>query len=153
MLRSLISRFRPDPLRSRVEASIREGTGLFKHEWLLEDVPLERTDLQRLSEEIVTWCRGRISRTRRPYGVDQLAVAVACAVPGGRPIASTTFGVFRAAEFYVEGGISQRIEGFLHSLPLDELNEQAEPIRFAVALFSWGDVARATVFADDADEE
>ncbi|MDA0271565.1 MAG: hypothetical protein O2798_11215 [Chloroflexi bacterium] len=70
-------------------------------------------------------------------------------VPGGEPIASTTFGVFRPVEFYLEDGVGARLEEYLRSLSLDVLNDRDEqPIRFAVALFSWGDVARETVFSD-----
>jgi hypothetical protein len=149
MLHALLRRFRPDPLRSRVEASIREGTGLSKHEWLLDETPISGDDLGTLSEEIVAWCRDRVATTRRPYGIDQVALAIACAVPGGPPIASNTFGVFRPVEFYEESGVADRIEEFLRAISLDELNALDEPVRFAAALFSWGDVARATVFADE----
>lgn len=153
MLGNLLDRFRPDPLRTRVEASIRRGTGLFKHEWLVgEDGPVNSPEIQRLSDLIVEWCRDRMAETRRPYGIDQMALAVACAIPGGPPLASTTFGVFRPVEFYTEGGVADRVEGYLHSLSVAELNRQPRPIRFAAALFSWGDVARETVFTDESGE-
>ncbi|MSQ31227.1 MAG: hypothetical protein EXR64_04265 [Dehalococcoidia bacterium] len=148
MLDSLLRRFHPDPLRTRVEASIRRGTGLSRQEWLLGELPLTRPDLEQLADGIVAWCRERIAATRRPYGIDQMALAIACAVPGGQPLSSTTFGVFRPLEFYAEAGVSDRIAAYLRELDLDELNQQQTPIRFAAALFSWGDVARETVFAD-----
>ncbi len=149
MLGTVFDRFRPDDLRTRVEASIRRGTGLFRHEWLLGPEPLTSAVMQELSDEVAEWCRGRMSETRRPYGIDQMALALACAIPGGQPIASTTFGVFRPVEFYVEDGVAARVERYLHSLSLDVLNQRGpQPIRFAAALFSWGDVARETVFTD-----
>ena len=37
---------------------------------------------------------------------------------------------------------------YLAELPLDALNGEPSGIRFAAALFSWGDVARDTIFAD-----
>lgn len=152
MLGTLLDRFRPDSLRTRVEASIRRGTGLFRHEWLLGPEPLTPASMQRVADEVTEWCRQKMAETRRPYGIDQMALAVACAVPGGEPIASTTFGVFRPVEFYVEDGVASRLERYLHALPLDALNQRgAQPIRFAAALFSWGDVARETVFTDEAD--
>ncbi len=152
MLGSLLDRFRPDPLRARVEASIRRGTGLSRREWLLGSDPLTPATMQQLSDEVVEWCRERMSASRRPYGIDQMALAVACAHPGGEPLASTTFGVFRPVEFYVADGIAARLQEYLHALPLADLNRRDEPIRFAAALFSWGDVARDTVFADSSDQ-
>ncbi len=38
---------------------------------------------------------------------------------------------------------------YLGELPLDTLNGRDNGIRFAAALFSWGDGARDTVFADE----
>lgn len=149
MLGTLLDRFRPDPLRARVEASIRRGTGLSRREWLMGPEPLTPSVMQQLSEEILEWCRERMSASRRPYGIDQMALAVACARPGGEPLSSTTFGVFRPVEFYVADGIGARVEAYLHALPLADLNRRDGPIRFAAALFSWGDVARDTVFADE----
>lgn len=150
MLSALLRRFRPDPLRARVEDSIRRGTGLSKQEWLLEQNPLDPSDVDDLAEQILEWVRGRIAATRRPYGIDQMALAIACAEPGGQPLASTTFGVFRPIEFYEESGIEQRVRVYLSGLSLDDLNRRSGGIRFAAALFSWGDVARDTVFADEA---
>ena len=104
MLSALLRRFRPDPLRARVEDSIRRGTGLSKQEWLLGTDPLSAEDIQQLADQVISWCHGRIAATRRPYGIDQMALAIACAEPGGQPIASTTFGVFRPIEFYEASG-------------------------------------------------
>ena len=149
MLDTLIERFRPDPLRARVEASIRRGTGLSRREWLMGPPPLTPGDMQTLSDDILEWCRERMAATRRPYGIDQMALAVACAEPGGEPLSSTTFGVFRPVEFYAADGVGQEVEAYLHGLPLNALNRRAERIRFAAALFSWGDVARDTLFRDE----
>ena len=148
MLDALLRRFRPDPLRTRVEASIRRGTGLSRQEWMLGPAPLAGPDMDQLGAGIVTWCQDRLAETRRPYGIDQMALAIACAVPGGAPLASTTFGVFRPVEFYVEGGVAERVAEYVRSLDLEVLNQREGPIRFAAALFSWGDVARETIFAD-----
>lgn len=149
MLSALLRRFRPDPLRARVEDSIRRGTGLWKEEWLLGDEPLDQADIQRLADQVIGWCRARIAATRRPYGIDQIALAIACAEPGGLPLASTTFGVFRPVEFYQDAGVEQRVRQYLADLPLEDLNNRTGGIRFAAALFSWGDVARYTIYADE----
>ncbi len=148
MLGTLLDRFRPDPLRARVEASIRRGTGLSRREWLMGPEPLTTREMQQLADEVTEWCRERMSASRRPYGIDQMALAIACAEPGGGPIASTTFGVFRPVEFYTADGIADRLAEYLRGLAVSDLDERSGPIRFAAALFSWGDVARETVFSD-----
>jgi hypothetical protein len=153
MFGTLLDRFRPDSLRTRVEASIRRGTGLFRHEWLFGPEPLTAASMQQLADDVTEWCRQKMAETRRPYGIDQMALALACAVPGGEPLASTTFGVFRPVEFYMEDGVAQRLEAYLHAISLDTLNQRGgQSIRFAAALFSWGDVARETVFTDGSDD-
>jgi hypothetical protein len=148
VLRRIFRRIQQDPLRRRVEASIRRGTGLSKGEWLLDQSPLCGEDIERVNDEIVDWCRERIAESRRPYGIDQMALAVACAVPGGNPLASASFGVFRPVEFYEDGGVAERLGHFLRSIHLEDLNRRRTSVRFAAALFSWGDIARETVFAD-----
>lgn len=149
MLASLLDRFRPDPLRARVEASIRRGTGLSRREWMMGPEPVTTDDVQRLVEELTAWCRERMAASRRPYGIDQMALAIACAEPGGNPISSMTFGVFRPVEFYTSDGVADRVSAYLHRLALTDLSQRHGPVRFAAALFSWGDVARETVFADE----
>ena len=148
MLFRMLNHFRPDPLRLQVEESIRAGTGLRKGEWLLTEGPRNADELKAIAEAIVAWCREQMQGTRRPYGIDQMTLAVACAEPGGQPIASATFGVFRPVEFYQEGGVSDRIAAFVSGLPQEALR-QSSAVRFAAALFSWGDVARDTIFRDD----
>jgi hypothetical protein len=148
VLRRIFQRIHPDPLRRRVEDSIRRGTGLSKGEWLLDRTPLSDEDIAQVNGEILDWCRERIAETRRPYGIDQMALAVACAVPGGRPLASASFGVFRPVEFYSDGGVADRVGHFLRSIHLEDLNRRRTHVRFAAALFSWGDIARETIFSD-----
>ena len=122
------------------------GVGLSKHEWILVAPILDR-EMAALSEVVVEWVRMRASEMRRPHSIDQCALA--CAHPGGRPLASTSFGVFRPVDLYADGGIPDRVTAFLEGLSLATLNEGGEPVRFAAALFSWGDVARATLYADE----
>lgn len=151
MLSRLLGRFRPDPLRERVEASIRSGTGLRRGEWLLDDPPIDEAAIERVTDELLVWCREQIASTRRPYGIDQMALAIACAIPGDQPLASQTFGVFRPLEFYADGGVAERVASFMRSIRVEEINRRSTPIRFAAAMFSWGDVARETMFNDEAE--
>ena len=149
VLSRLIRRFRrPDSLRERVEASISRGTGLRKGEWLLNAAPIDDEAIAAITEQMLAWCRDRISETRRPYGIDQMALAVACAEPGGRPLASATFVVFRPVEFYEEDGVAERVTLFMKSLRIEYLDRR-HSVRVAATLFSWGDVARDTIFRDD----
>ena len=150
MLFRMLNRFRSDPLRAQVEESIQSGTGLRKGEWLLPAGATTREEVDVVADAILDWCREQMRGARTPYGIDQMALAVACAVPGGSPVASATFGVFRPMEFHRENGVATRVAAFVRGLPLDEL--EPTPLRFAAALFSWGDVARDTIYRDKSAE-
>ncbi len=141
--------FRRRSIEEQIEACIRDGTGLRQEQWLWEQGPIGREGLASLSDAIVDWCLRTMASFRRPHGIDQVALSVACAHPGRPPLASATFGVFRPLEFYQESGPRQQLETFVRGLDVGRLNEPDDPIRFAAALFSWGEVARATVFADE----
>ena len=149
MLLRFLRRLRRDPLRARVEASIRRGTGLRKGEWLLEEMPPDAARVETVATDIVEWCRQQIGQTRRPYGIDQLALAVACAEPGGDAIASATFGIFKPVDFYRDGGVGERVGAFIRDTGAVQLQDRSGAVRFAAALFSWGDVARETIFGDE----
>ena len=152
MLLRFLRKLRRDPLRARVEDSIRRGTGFRKGEWLLTEMPADAARVASLADDVIQWCQEQIGNTRRPYGVDQLALAVACAEPGGDPIASATFGIFRPVDFYREGGVADRVSDFIRDTGNEHLEERESSVRFAAALFSWGDVARETIF-NDGDED
>lgn len=144
----LVAKFRPDPVRARVEAALQRGTGLHRGEWLREALPLDRQALRDVAEDISTWCREQMATSKRPYGIDQMALAVACAEPGGSPLASKTFGVFRPVEFYREGGVAEHLAAFIDAVDLERVNASRHGVRFAAALFSWGEVARDAIFSD-----
>lgn len=145
MLTRLLDRFRSESLREQVEASIRAGTGLRNGEWLAASGRHELHECVAIAQAVVAWCQDTIAQTRRPYGIDQLALAIACAEPAGRPLASATFGVFRPVDFYADGGIAERVHAFVLGI---ETAAVAGPVRFAAALFSWGDGARETIYRD-----
>jgi hypothetical protein len=148
VLLRFLRRLRRDPLRAQVEASIKSGTGLRKGEWLLTEMPPDAERVDSLASDVVDWCQSQIGDTRRPYGIDQLALAVACAEPGGDAISSATFGIFRPVDFYREGGVAERVSEFIRETDEEHLRERDSSVRFAAALFSWGDVARDTIFSD-----
>ena len=130
-------------LKQEVERNLKAGVGLHRREWLLSDGEISKESLKALAEEIVAWCAETIAETRRPYGIDHLAAAIACARPGDAPLASASFGVFRPADFYNEGGTRDSIHHFVQCLEPRALNAKGGEVRFAVALFSWGEVAKA----------
>lgn len=140
--------FRRRAIERQVEECIRAGTGLRQEQWLWPEPPMAEDDLRVLSDQIVGWCRDTMASFRKPYGIDQVALSVACAHPGKPPLATMTFEVFRPIEFYQEGGPREQVASFIQNLDLRRLNEPVAPVRFAAALFSWGEVAKATVFAE-----
>ena len=145
---SWLRRRRHHALERRVEQAVQAGVGLYRQVWELPAPPLAADDLRGITHDVLGWVEHTMGATRRPYGVDQLAVGLACAPAGGTGIVSVSFGVFRPREFYGEGGAQDRITAFVGDLPLPEINQHAPGVRIAAALFSWGDLARATVFRD-----
>ena len=140
---------RPSGLERLVEQSLREGVGLHRNVWHLTSLPLAADDLGSLATAVSAWVEQQMGRTRKPHGIDHLAVGLACAPVGRAPIASVSLGVFRPADYYGDGGTRDQIEEFVRDLPLSAINEGRSAVRIAAALFSWGDLARATVFRDD----
>ena len=74
-------------------------------------------------------------------------------MPDGDPLASTMFGVFHSVDFYGEDGVGERVEDFVRSIRVEDLNrrisESTSGICFAIALFSWGDVTREAMLDED----
>jgi hypothetical protein len=56
--------------------------------------------------------------------------------------------VFRPGDYYEDGGLRDQIAEFVFGLPVDRINGEPDAVRLPAALFSWGDLARATVFRD-----
>lgn len=135
-------------LSRRIEQHIRAGVGLYGEEWVLDRFPLAPNDLATLAATVIAWCEETMASTRRPYGIDQMALALAAAHPGSEPLASVAVSVFRPLEFYQPGGQGERIAEFITSLDINALNVAARPVRVAITLFSWGDVARAALPGD-----
>ena len=76
-------------------------------------MPADAERVDTLASDVVEWCQSQIADTRRPYGIDQVALAVACAEPGGEAISSATFGIFRPVDFYRDGGVAERVGDFI----------------------------------------
>ena len=74
---------------------------------------------------------------RRPYGIDHVALALACRDTSGRILCSNSLGVRRPASFYgPEAGTS--VEAFLRDV--DQVRNETE-MEVVAALLSLGDLA------------
>ena len=131
-----------------IDQSLRDGVGLHRQVFTVAEPPIHAPQLGDLAEDVARWVEEAMSRTRRPYGIDQMAVGLACAPVEGEPFATVSLGVFRPADYYEAGGLRDQIADFVLGLPLERINGEPDAVRLAAALFSWGDLARATVFRD-----
>lgn len=141
-------RSRSGSLRYQFEQAVRRGTGLCKREWLLENGPQALDQVEGMGKAIVDWCVEEIGTMRRPYGIDQLTIAIASAGPGGALIASTTFGVLRPADFYTASGVGEQVAAFARETI--EVAQGVQTVRFGAVQCSWGDIARETIYYDGA---
>lgn len=127
--------FRLPNTRRRIERLIRDGVGVREAAWRL---PGDGSDGgEALVGPILAWVRDSMAAMRRPYGIDQVALALACRDPGGRVVCSNSFGVVHPSVFYETEG-EDRIASFfgdLGGLPSASRHEVVG------ALLSLGDIA------------
>lgn len=95
----------------RVEGLIRRGVGVSEATWQLPD-PSDAPGAAALVDDVVAWIRRAMGEMRRPYGIDHVAVALACRDESGRVFCSNSLGVVRPAVFYGEDGAT-RVSDFL----------------------------------------
>lgn len=128
--------FRKFSSRRRVERLIRDGVGLHESSW---SIPLHAGGPSRqvLTEDIVAWVRGAMAEMRRPNGIDQVALALACRDVDGRVVCSNAFGVVRPSVFYGEDG-PERVAAFLDDVESVPAERRGEIVG---ALLSLGDIA------------
>ena len=128
--------FRKRATQSRVERLIREGVGVRETAWALPNLQ-DRGAADGLASEIVAWVRDGMGRMRRPYGIDHVALALACRDGAGEVLCSNSLGVVRPSTFYQEEGMAG-IAAFF-----DDLRAIAVPGGSQVigALLSLGDIA------------
>lgn len=120
----------------RVERLIREGVGVREASWPMQpDADAARVEY--LAESIVAWVRCSMGDMRRPYGVDHVALALACRDESGSIVATSSLGVLRPMNFYEEGP-SAEVRGFLD----DAMGSAGDPpAEVLAALLSLGDIA------------
>ncbi|MCK9517824.1 MAG: hypothetical protein M0R74_02175 [Dehalococcoidia bacterium] len=128
--------FRKFSSRRRVERLIRDGVGLREASWPLAEeaaAPVRQV----LTEDIVAWVREAMGEMRRPNGIDQVALALACRDGAGRVQLSNAFGVVRPKAFYEEDGVA-RVAAFLEDVEAVPATKRHEIVG---ALLSLGDIA------------
>ncbi len=86
---------------------------------------------------MVEWVRGQMGEMRRPYGIDHVALALACRDTSGTVVCSNSMGVVRPESFYSEAG-ARSVEGFLADA---RRAAGPGPVEVVGALLSLGDLA------------
>jgi hypothetical protein len=128
--------FRKLTTTRRVERLIRDGVGVREAVWQVEGLGEAEADVQ-LAAEMVSWVRRQMGEMRRPYGIDHVALALACRDASGTVVCSNSLGVVRPESFYSEAG-QRSVEGFL----ADARRAAGEgPLELVGALLSLGDIA------------
>ena len=120
----------------RVESLIRQGVGVREASWEMAPAG-DGPGRERLAGELATWVREAMATMRRPYGIDHVALALACRDSTGRVLSSSSLGVIRPGSFYGAEGV-ERIAGFLEDV---ELVRAAGAVNVSGALLSLGDLA------------
>ena len=134
MSRELGSLLKRPALRHHVRSALESGTGVHRHDWKVDS-----HDVNQLVADILTWCRRTAGRTRRPYGIDSLTLAMAALDAGGVTTAFERFDEVAPADLYDEEKSACTIRAALDKWIADELLRTDG--RLAVTLFSWGDLA------------
>lgn len=133
----MIVSFRKAAARRKVTRLIRDGVGVRERTWRFDDLHGgQRTDL---ATEILTWVRGAMGTMHRPYGVDHVALALACRSGDGRMLCSNAMGVNRPEQFYAVGA-EDRILAFFEDAVAAGSDGAGEIIG---ALLCLGDIAYA----------
>ena len=132
----MILPFRKSTGQKRLSALIKEGVGIREARWPTPDV-IDDTSRGVVAESILQWVWNAMGEMRRPYGIDHVAVALACRDTAGRVVCSNSLGVVKPGVFYTPDGMA-RIEAFL-----DDVSEVPAHSRVEIvgALLSLGDVA------------
>ena len=120
----------------RLVKAVRQGVGLQEATWTMPP-PGDDASASLIVDEIAAWVREAMSSMRRPYGIDHVAVALACRDAGGRVVCSNSLGVIRPAAFYGDDGPA-RLRAFLDDAFFARPGDGAEII---AAMLSLGEVA------------
>ncbi len=128
--------FRKPDTREHVARLIKGGVGIREATWDYPG-PVIGQDPHALAEPILHWVRDAMGRMRRPFGIDHVAVALACRDGEGNVVCSNALGVMRPGAFYSPEGLD-RITAFLDDVQAIEPSSRQEIV---AALLSLGDIA------------
>jgi hypothetical protein len=122
--------------KREIERLIRQGVGVHERSfvWLAGD-----TMRTALTNAALSWMREEAGAMRRPYGIDQMVVAMGCRNTRGELICTNSFGVIRPSAFYDEQG-EGKLQAFLDDA---EIARGAGGAEIVIAMLSLGDVAYA----------
>lgn len=126
--------FKKFAARRRLERLLRDGVGLHETSW---QVPQRGAGKDDLVTPIVEWVRRSMGEMRRPNGIDQVALALACRDEQGQVLCSNSFGVMRPSVFYQDAGVEQ-VEAFMADVDAVPQERRHEIV---AALLSLGDIA------------
>lgn len=132
----MIRSFRTALTRRRIQRLIRNGVGVHEATW---EIPEAGDGLARQAvvDDIARWVRQSMGEMRRPYGIDHIALALACRDSAGRVHCANSLGVIRPSAFYgIEG--PRRIAAFFDDI---ESVQVTRPLEIVGALLSLGDIA------------
>ncbi|HEY5475284.1 MAG TPA: hypothetical protein VIK11_01100 [Tepidiformaceae bacterium] len=129
----MLGPFRSRATRRRVEQLIRAGCGVQEAAWTFESA---EGDDGTLATAIEGWVREALGRTRRPNGINRVALALACRDRAGQVTCSNVTGLVSPATFYSGEGLAA-ISGFLADARAVPMAGRAEVI---CALVSLGDL-------------
>lgn len=128
--------FRKLSTHRRVERLIRDGVGVREASWTIEALGDAEAD-SGLATDMVSWVRRQMGEMRRPYGIDHVALALACRDASGTVVCSNSMGVVRPESFYGDEG-ARSVQGFL----VDAHRAAGDgPVEVVGALLSLGDIA------------
>ncbi len=133
-------------LRSGVRRALESGVGLYHTTWRIE---AGRTAVasEYLAAELMAWCREILGQMHRPYGLEEVTLAVAAIGEDGRQVASINYGVLRPADFYGSGPVEMQTREALRRWADDQLFAPNGSGHLSVVFFSWGDLTRELLLA------
>ena len=123
--------------RRLVERLIREGVGVHERSWDIARGPY--ADHAETIEGIQHWVWASMATMRRPYGIDHIALALACRDADGQVVLSNSLGILRPSAFYGADG-ARAIGAFMGDV--EAVPDQSRH-QVVGALLSLGDLAHA----------
>lgn len=134
---SVMFLFRNRRIHGRVRDLIASGVGVRQQTWTIGEGGADRRSLP---QAVLDWVKECMSTMRRPNGVDQVALALACRDDGPEPRCSASLGLLDPQDFYGDRAL-ESINAFLDDV--DSLPEQAGGREISGALVCLGDIAFA----------